>query len=175
MRFPESRGFLCGCLGIVADDQALRPMARCKAFVSDNEIGIGLKQQSDAVDQPADAEQTKGKDIEDSHTDFAFIEFVGTQIAEKQAQKKRYPLVFGAKADNNSSVGVLIRIGVSIVDDDVGLFCVLQFFDLAATVRAEHSGNVDLFTAVLAELEVLRCGIGGICIHDGSPSLVYII
>ena len=68
----------------------------------------------------------------------------------------------------------MIRIGVSIVNDDVGLFCVLQFFDLAATVRAEHSGNVDLFTAVLAELEVLRCGIGGICIHDGSPSLVYI-
>ena len=132
-------------------------------------IGIGLAEQCDAVDQPADAKEAAGKEVQDAHTNFTLIELVGTKCTQEETEQECDPLVLGAECDNGAIV-VGIGIGVRIVDYDVGLFSVLQLLHLATAVRAEHGSSVDLLSAVLTELGVWLYGVGGdgIFVHNIS-------
>ena len=144
---------------------------------SADKIRIGLEQQSDAVDQPTDAKQAAGEEVEDTHTDFALIEFVSTEIAEEQAQEKSDPLIPGTQTNNDRGIGVCVSIGirVAVVDYNAGLLSMLQLFNLTAAVGTEYSSGVDLLSAMLAKLGVLRSGsIDGIFVHGFSPSLASI-
>ena len=93
--------------------------------------GVAEAAQRDAgdINQPADAEQTEGEQIKETLADFAYIEIVGTAIAQKDAQQKRDDLAFRACGKIYARVGRRVgHIGmdrcvvvfVVIIDDDGG-------------------------------------------------------
>lgn len=130
-----------------------------------NKIGIGFEEKCNTVDKPADTEQTGGEEIQDAHADLSFVEFMGTKIAQEYAQQEGDPLVLGAQTCyHRDSVGILVGvcIRVGIVDNDVGLFLVFDFFDLAATMSADHRSTGDLVSAMLTELGVFQCAGSGL-------------
>ena len=54
-------------------------------------IGVWLKEEDDAVDQPADAENTTGKQVQNTGSNLALVEFVGADKAQKQTEEECYP------------------------------------------------------------------------------------
>ena len=51
-------------------------------------IGIGLAEDDNQVDKPADAEQTDSEDIQNSHSNLALVEFMCADKSEEQAKKE---------------------------------------------------------------------------------------
>ena len=47
-------------------------------------VRIGLEQDGKQIDDPSDAKQSQGKDIENSHADLAFIELVGAKHTKEE-------------------------------------------------------------------------------------------
>lgn len=116
-------------------------------------IRIGLHEQCEGVDQPTNSEKPNGQQIEDTHTGFAFIELMCTQIAEEKAQQEGNPFVaFPAALTANVDT---VNVGIRIIDYDVGLCCLLlNDLYLTATVRTHNCGRGDLLTAVFAVFHV---------------------
>lgn len=71
------------CSGTRREKASRRSLVLRRGSESVDIIRIGLKQQCDAVEQPADAKQTEGEEVEDTQEDPALIEFVSAEIAEE--------------------------------------------------------------------------------------------
>ena len=58
-------------------------------------VGVGAGQNLDKVNDRADAADAAGKQIKNSHADFARVETVSADNSEKEAQQKRNQFAFG--------------------------------------------------------------------------------
>ena len=120
-----------------------------------NIIRIRLAQKNNTVNKPADAKQTKRKQIENAFACFSLIEFVRAQITKEETQEKCDPFVF----DTNSKycgiyICISVCVGVSVINHNAGLLSMFDFFYLTAAVRTNNSCCRDFCTAMLTKLGV---------------------
>ncbi len=125
-------------------------------------IRIGLKEKYECVDNPTDTENAAREEIENSHANAAFIEFMCTNATKEEAEEESYPLILGTDAQHCSiQIVVIVYIGVSvgIVDDYIGLFGLFIILNLTTAMGTDYCGLRYLCTAMLAELG------GGVVFH----------
>lgn len=73
------------------------------------------------VNDDAKAEKASGEKVENAHAGFVHVEVVCAENTAKEAQNKGHQFAFLRVYDSGVEVGVGIRVGVLIVDDDLGL------------------------------------------------------
>lgn len=89
--------------------------------LSGHKIWVRLHQNQNDINNPANAKQANGKQIQDSHADAPFIEFMRTEIPQEQAQEKCRPLiaVFSAhrSSDAHRCTGGCRCAGIIVIDN----------------------------------------------------------
>ena len=113
-------------------------------------IGIGLQENQNKVNDPANAEKAECEYIQDAHQNFA--------IVEEQAEEERNPLVFGLRPGSSN---ICVHILVGVVDDDIRR---LQLLYLFAAFGTDDAILIDFFAAVGAKLCLFF-----FVFHFGSP------
>ena len=109
-----------------------------------------LKQYRDEIYHSSDAQQPAGKKIEHAQPCFAFIEFVCSKNAQKQAQSQRYPVI--SSLCRHIYVDVAVCVLICIVDDDIRLAALDYLLHLSAAQGADDSICRDFSAATFAEL-----------------------
>ena len=112
-------------------------------------IRIGLAEQCDAVDQPADAKEAAGKEVQDAHTNFTLIELVGTKCTQEEAEQECYPFVFGTKCDNGAiDIGIFVGVGIG------GDFEYCAYLSKKALCREENHNSNEFYKQL--EIDILE-------------------
>ena len=139
-------------------------------------VRVGFAQKNDAINKPTNAKQTCGQEVKNTHTGFALIEFMCAQETKEEAQQKRDPLISRSKGIHACiDIGVGIRVGVGVVNDDARLLMLLHIFYLTSAVRTNNCCDGDLCTAMLTEFGILLNDgvvINSIIIHVYLPLYV---
>jgi len=144
-----------------------------------NIVGVGFAKEKNAINEPTNAEKTDSKQINNTHSCFAFVEFVCAKVTQEQAKEKCDPLVSHSYT-KNGCVDICICIGVviCIVDDNAGLIGLLYFFDLTSAIGANNGSHRDFLTAMLTKFCIFLCRSGilssGVVVHRYIP-LFYLV
>ena len=80
-------------------------------------ISVGLEDKTKEVNYPTNTEESTGEEVDDTHTDLAFVELVSTDTTKEEPKEKCNPLVLGSA---NVSVYVSVGVGVGVVNNDLG-------------------------------------------------------
>lgn len=127
--------------------------------LSGHKIRVRLHQNQNDINNPANAKQANGEQIQDSHADAPFIEFMCTEIPQEQAQEKCRPLiaVFSAhrSSDAHRCTGGCRCAGI-IVIDNIDLLILRQLPCLFAALGADDAVGINAFPSVRAILTLYQ-------------------
>ncbi len=137
-----------------------------------NIIRVGFTKQNDTINKPTYAKQTDRKEVYNTHTNSSFVELVSTNIAEEQAQEKRYPLVLHSNAEHSSIDTVCVHICIGIVNNHIGLYRRLFYFlNLTTTVCTNDSGLMNFCVTMFAKFGFFLGNCFGRIFHTLTPYL----
>lgn len=127
--------------------------------LSGHKIRVRLHQNQNDINNPANAKQANGEQIQDSHADAPFIEFMRTEIPQEQAQEKCRPLIAVFSAHRSSDAyrctGGCRCAGI-IVIDNIDLLILRQLPCLFAALGADDAVGINAFPAVRAILALYQ-------------------
>lgn len=100
-------------------------------------IGVGLKQESQKIEEHPKAKQSNSKEIKNTTSYSSFIESVRTKYTKEETKQKCNPLILHTTS-RHCNISVDIAVCVRIIDDNARLLSLLKFFDLTTAQRANY-------------------------------------
>ena len=132
-------------------------------------VAEGSEQNCEEVDEPAEAEEAEGAEVENPGADFANVETVDAKLAQEKTESQSNPAAFrGGHGIDAGAMGV-VSVGVCIVDDNGGLLLGLGRLGLLRGLRGLILGLLGRLGQFCAAVRAKGCAGGDVCAAAGAP------